>query len=84
MWSSSPGPAGRWRRWDFLDGELTSERTAALEAHVKMCERCAPHIGFERAFKDAVRAARSATPDTAALAARVREALHAEGFQDPR
>jgi anti-sigma factor (TIGR02949 family) len=70
--------------WDYLDGELTPERIAAIEAHVAMCERCAPHIAFERAFKAALRSARSVPIDTRALGERVRAALRAEGFRDPR
>ena len=70
--------------WDFLDGELSAERIAAIEAHVAMCQRCAPHIAFERSFKAALRAARRTNGDTSTLALRVRKALRAEGFHDPR
>ena len=70
--------------WDYHDGELTDDRIRAIEEHAQMCERCYPHVAFERAFRDAVRASRQATPDTRALGERVRAALRAEGFSDPR
>ncbi|MEX2180888.1 MAG: zf-HC2 domain-containing protein [Gemmatimonadaceae bacterium] len=70
--------------WDYLDGELTPDRLAALEAHIKMCERCAPHVAFERSFKSALRAARHAPLDTTGLCERIRTALRAEGFADSR
>jgi anti-sigma factor (TIGR02949 family) len=70
--------------WDFLDGELTPERIAQIEAHIAMCERCAPHVAFERSFKAALRASAAVAVDTRALGDRVRAALYAEGFRDPR
>ncbi|MDH5233526.1 MAG: zf-HC2 domain-containing protein [Gemmatimonadota bacterium] len=70
--------------WDFLDEELSGERIALIEAHVALCERCGPHVVFGRAFKAAVRTARDVAMAPAHLGPRVREALRAQGFSDPR
>lgn len=70
--------------WDFLDGELPPERLAMIEAHVKLCDRCGPHLRFERAFRMALHRARALTGAPAALGDRVRAALTAQGFEDPR
>lgn len=67
--------------WDYLDGELTPERMQAIEAHLAMCGRCHPQAEFERAFLRAVASARAEPADQGGLAARVRRALRAEGFQ---
>lgn len=40
--------------WDYLDGELTPERMAAIRAHLELCKRCYPQYEFERSFLDAV------------------------------
>lgn len=69
--------------WDYLDGELTPERMAAIDAHVAICGRCAPQVDFERSFKAAVRAARDEGVDTGHLRVRVRESLMALGYRDP-
>lgn len=70
--------------WDFLDHELPPERMADVEAHLEMCSRCTGHVKFERSFKAALRAARRDDTESTALGARVRAALKAEGFKDPR
>lgn len=70
--------------WDYLDGELTAERMAEIEAHVAMCGRCTPQVEFERSFKAALRAARDELIDTSRLRERVVESLRTLGFQDPR
>lgn len=67
--------------WDFLDGELTPDRMLAIEAHLATCERCLPHVQFERAFLDAVARVMRQNPVPAhGMAHRVREALRGEGF----
>lgn len=70
--------------WDFLDGELSASRVAQVEAHVKLCDRCAPHVALGRAFKAALHTARQEMAAPAHLGPRVREALVAQGFADPR
>lgn len=70
--------------WDFLDGELPAERLAMIEAHVADCDRCTPHLRFERAFRAALRQARAQSGCPESLGARVRAALAAQGLEDPR
>lgn len=70
--------------WDFLDGELPESRLREIEAHVKLCDMCGPHVSFERTFKAAVRAAHAAEVPAAALGERIRSALRSAGFEDPR
>jgi anti-sigma factor (TIGR02949 family) len=70
--------------WDFLDGELSPERLAALDEHIKMCGHCSSHLAFEQSFKAALRAARGQRVASSALGDRVRAALRRDGFVDPR
>ncbi|MBL8997840.1 MAG: zf-HC2 domain-containing protein [Gemmatimonadales bacterium] len=70
--------------WDFLDGELPAERLALIDAHVRLCDRCGPHLRFERAFRAALHRARQADGAPEALGERVRTALATLGYQDPR
>ena len=70
--------------WDSLDGELPPERLAMIETHVKLCGRCGPHLRFERAFRAALYRARALTGAPVTLGDRVRAALTAQGFKDPR
>lgn len=44
--------------WDYLDAELTPERTIQIEAHLAMCKRCYPQYEYERAFLNALAARR--------------------------
>lgn len=44
--------------WDYLDGELGSETSAAMEAHLDACARCFPEFDFQRAYKEFVRETR--------------------------
>lgn len=66
--------------WDYLDGELTPDREAAVRDHLAVCKRCYPQYDFEKAFVRALAASRRehARPD--ALRTRVLAALRAEGF----
>ena len=32
--------------WDYLDGELTLDREAAVRAHLAVCKRCYPQLRF--------------------------------------
>lgn len=41
--------------WDYLDGELTPETSAAMEAHLDACARCFPEFDFQKAYKEFVR-----------------------------
>ena len=66
--------------WDFLDGELSPEREAALRAHLDACQPCFKHHEFERAFLAALASARATRPAPASLRARVTETLRAQGL----
>lgn len=66
--------------WDYLDGELTSERMEAIREHLKMCDRCHPHAEFERAFLRTVGQARREHSNPAGVAERVRAALVSRGY----
>jgi anti-sigma factor (TIGR02949 family) len=66
--------------WDYLDGELTADRMAAIRTHLSLCKCCAPHADFEQAFLAALSRARRIAPATGALRQRVISALRMEGF----
>ncbi|MCY7380142.1 MAG: zf-HC2 domain-containing protein, partial [Gemmatimonadaceae bacterium] len=68
--------------WDFLDGELTSDRMAAIRAHLALCKRCYPQYQFEESFLAAVAARRRHHSDPQRLRARVADALEAQGLSD--
>jgi anti-sigma factor (TIGR02949 family) len=68
------------RLWDYLDGALGDEDVRAIDAHLARCAKCPPHFRFERAFLDAVRAARAEHSGVPALRTRVVAALTREGF----
>ena len=51
--SSECGPdcaAVLQRLWEFLDGELGPEDTAAFHAHLALCSKCYPQYNFEKTF----------------------------------
>jgi len=66
--------------WDYLDGELSAEREAAMRWHLEICAPCLKHHAFEHAFLDAVATARSSGPASPALRERVTKALQAQGL----
>ena len=66
--------------WDYLDGELSPEREAAMRAHLEACRPCLQHHAFERAFLDAVATARTSDPAPPGLRARVTNMLRAQGL----
>ena len=66
--------------WDYLDGELTPERMAAIAAHLSGCERCMPRHDFEREFLQAVRAVRDQHSPTTEQRDRVMAVLRANGL----
>ena len=67
--------------WDYLDEALTEPRMLAVRAHLLTCGECYGHYDFARHFLDALETALAAEPAPAALHARVRETLRAEGFE---
>ncbi|MDQ6885843.1 MAG: zf-HC2 domain-containing protein [Gemmatimonadota bacterium] len=66
--------------WDYLDGELTADRMAAVREHLAVCQRCFPHYDFERAFLDAVKRTKGSALAPGGLRARVVTALQREGI----
>ena len=66
--------------WDYLDGELTPERSEAIRRHVEMCSRCRPHSEFERAFLVAVKRSRREHSQPERLRGVLVEALAEQGF----
>ena len=66
--------------WDYLDGELTPDRTDAIQAHLALCKRCYPQYEFERAFCDAVSRGRREHSNPSRLREQVIDALRAEGL----
>ena len=66
--------------WDYLDGELSTEREAAMRWHLEVCAPCLKHHAFERAFLDAVATARRSDAASPVLRERVTKALQAQGL----
>ncbi len=66
--------------WDYLDGELTAERTEAIREHLALCSRCFPQLEFERAFLETLGRTRRRHANCDVLRARVVAALRVDGF----
>ncbi len=66
--------------WDYLDGELTEERMAAVRAHLDRCGGCLPYADFERAFLEALSGCKSKECAPEALRRRIFERLREAGF----
>lgn len=66
--------------WDFLDGELTEERMAAVRAHLDRCSGCLPHADFERAFLEALSGCKSKQCAPEGLRRKIFERLRDAGF----
>lgn len=66
--------------WDYLDGELTEDRMAALREHLALCGRCYPQLEFEQTFLETLARARREHTDPGRVRDRVMAALRAEGF----
>jgi len=69
--------------WDYLDDEITTDRAAAIDAHLAKCSHCHPLFEFERGYQRAVAATGPQHPDLAGLAVRLRWALKEAGFEPP-
>lgn len=67
--------------WDYLDGELTPERSEAIRQHIEMCARCNPQTEFERAFLVAVRRSQREHAHVDRLRDRLVASLRAQGFE---
>ena len=42
------------RLWEYIDGELTPERTALIQEHLQRCQACYPRYDFQKAFVEFV------------------------------
>jgi mycothiol system anti-sigma-R factor len=63
--------------YDFLDGELTDERRAAIRHHLDACQPCAEPYDFEAELRMVIRRkCREQVPESLLL--KVRKALAAE------
>ena len=38
------------RLWEYIDGELTPERTSLIQDHLTRCQACYPQYDFQKAF----------------------------------
>jgi anti-sigma factor (TIGR02949 family) len=68
------------RLWEFLDGELGPEETAAFHTHLAMCATCYPQYNFEKTFLDALAASKCETCAPQVLRSKLAAALRAAGF----
>lgn len=66
--------------WDFVDGEMTPERLAAVERHLTNCSHCHPHAEFAERFLAAVHETRVAGGCPEATRRKVLEKLRAAGL----
>jgi anti-sigma factor (TIGR02949 family) len=66
--------------WDFLDGELTEERMAAIRAHLDRCSPCLTNEDFERAFLAALSGCKSRQCAPDGLRKKIFERLREAGF----
>lgn len=68
--------------YHFLDGELTSDRRAAIEKHLKECEPCLRAFDFEAELKAVIgRSCRDQVPDH--LRRRIADALAEASGDEP-
>ena len=69
------------RLYEYLDDELESLESERVAEHFRICQRCYPHVNFEKAFLAAVN--RSQTDEAAPqdLKSRIMRALQEEGLE---
>lgn len=67
--------------YEYLDGELEDLQTEQAAAHFRLCQRCYPHVNFERAFLAAVRRAADCSSAPEDLKTRLMRALEEEGLE---
>lgn len=66
------------RVYEFLDGELTDEKTREVRCHVEKCKRCYPMYNWERMFLEFVQGRASREESNPALREQVEELLDRE------
>ncbi len=68
------------RLYEYLDGELVPTEEGQVEAHFRVCQRCYPHLQFERSFLSAVQGVSEDAEASDDLKSRVLETLRSEGL----
>ncbi len=69
------------RLWDYLDGELTPEKVAAVREHLAECADCLPHARFaERFLGELGRCKECQPPMPGTLRDKVMSTLRSEGL----
>ena len=63
--------------YDFLDGELTSDKKAAIQHHLDSCQPCAEPYDFEAELRLVIRK-KCAENVPESLMAKIRKAIEAE------
>lgn len=77
MMSMSECEGALHQLYEFLDGELTEERRAAVQKHLDDCQPCAEPYDFEAELRQVIRRkCQEQVPES--LMSKVREALEAE------
>jgi anti-sigma factor (TIGR02949 family) len=66
--------------WDYLDGELTTQRMAEVREHMAKCAHCLPHMEFGQRLLTALGSQREGGRVSEQLRLRVRAGLSAAGF----
>jgi len=74
--------AVRWV-WDYLDGEVGTERARVIREHLDGCENCRKHFNFEGAFLRTIsRLIDDGVTDADLLRSRIVRALEGQGYVD--
>lgn len=66
--------------WDYLDGELTTQRMEAVRGHLEMCKRCFPQFQFEQSFLAALAASTPAHSNLTRLQSDLLTSLERSGL----
>ena len=66
--------------WDYLDDQLTDEKTDQLRAHLAACRGCFEYKTFQENFLDAVSTLRDRPGAPPELREKVLASLRQEGF----
>ena len=69
--------------FEWLDGELDSDRAGQVGAHLETCARCYPWLVFERSFREVLNRVSSRDEAPEELRDRILNSLEAEGFKAP-
>jgi mycothiol system anti-sigma-R factor len=68
--------------YDYLDGELDADATAAIKAHLEMCAQCFSVFDFEKTFLMFVEARSQAQGAPDSVKKKLLEALLTEGPEE--